>query len=76
MHKISFTYSSKEDVLSHLSLDRARQMMARSSSVAVHDDGIDVYYLPTLVPLYMENDLGWVDHFADMLVWVIEEPSR
>ena len=56
VHKISFAYSSEEDVLFHLSLDNVRQMMARYSSVAVHNDGIDVYFLPTLVPHHMEND--------------------
>ena len=57
IHQIMFEYGSEEEDFSHLPIVRARQMMGRSSSIAVHGDGVDLYYLPALAPLHVEKEL-------------------
>ena len=76
LQDISFWYGDVDDDYERHPLMRARALLQEYKPIVVHEDGLDVYYLPTLVPLHTETGETWTEYCADVLVWVLTEPEH
>ena len=60
---------------SRLNRSSARKKMRKYRSVAVYDNGVDIYYLLTLKPRQLDTTESWSDVCADTLVQVMIAPA-